>query len=333
MRSAAAAFLVGLDEGQRALAQRPFSDERARRWIEYRPHPRPGACLADLDRATRKAAHRLLATALSPHAYAQAMAIIALEEVLDRREEGRRGRHSNDYWVIVFGDPADGELWSWRFEGHHLSVTMTVHGDDVSPAPVFLGANPATVSFAGRPVLRPLAPEEDLARDLLDALGAAGRSAAIVADEAPSDIYSSVSPRVRIPIEPLGIAGARLGPAARVVLDQLVTLYLTRLPDELAALQAARLDLRQLSFAWAGPIQPGHRHYYRVQGPDLLLEYDNTADDANHAHTVLRRPLSDFGDDVLAQHRAAAHASTASPDLPPGLGGDLPPGLAADLVD
>jgi hypothetical protein len=325
MRTAAAAFLAGLDDEQRALAHRPFGDEAARRWIEYRPHPRPGACLADLDRTTRKAAHRLLATALSPHAYAQAMAIIALEEVLDRREDWRRGRHSNDYWVIVFGDPSAGELWSWRFEGHHLSVTMTMHGDDVSPAPVFLGANPATVSFAGRPVLRPLAPEEDIARDLLDALGPAGRSAAIVAKQAPSDIYSSVSPRVHIPIEPLGVSGARLNPTARVVLDQLVALYLARLPEELAARETARLDPRELSFAWAGPIQPGHMHYYRVQGPDLLLEYDNTTNDANHAHTVLRRPLSDFGDDVLAHHHAAAHVS----DVPP----DLPPGLAADLVD
>jgi hypothetical protein len=325
MRTAAAAFLAGLDDEQRTAAHRPFEDEGARRWIEYRPNPRPGACLADLDRATRKAAHRLLAAALSPHAYAQAMAIVALEEVLDRREDWRRGRHSNDYWVIVFGNPGAGELWSWRFEGHHLSVTMTVHGEEVSPAPVFLGANPATVSFAGRPVLRPLAPEEDIARDLLDALGPAGRSVAVVTERAPGDIYSSVSPRVHTPIEPLGISGARLNPTARVVLDQLVALYLNRLPEELAARQTARLDPRELSFAWAGPTQPGHMHYYRVQGPDLLLEYDNTTNDANHAHTVLRRPLSDFGDDVLAHHHAVAHAS----DVPP----DLPPGLAADLVD
>jgi len=160
--------------------------------------------------------------------------------VLDRREGWRRGRHSNDYWVCVFGQPAGDAPWSWRFEGHHLSVTMTVAGEQVSPAPVFFGANPACVSYAGRPVSRPLAPEEDLARVLLDAMTPAERVLAVVAGQAPGDIRSGTSPR------------------------------------------------------------------YRVQGDDLLIEYDTT-DDGNHAHTVLRRPRSDFGDDVLAEHYRRAH--------------------------
>jgi hypothetical protein len=311
MRAAASALLAGLDEPQRALAGLPFGDDQARRWIEYRPRPRPGACLADFDRTARKAAHRLLATGLSPHAYAQAMTVVALEEVLDRREGWARGRHSNDYWVAVFGDPTADEVWSWRFEGHHLSVTMTVRGDEVSPAPVFLGANPARVEYAGRPVVRPLAPEEDLARELLAALRPEARGEAIVSDQAPADNYTSVSPRAHVPIEPRGIAGARLGPTGRAMLDQLVALYLARLPDELAAREADRLDVRELHFAWEGPTRPGQRHYYRVQGPDLLIEYDNTTDDGNHAHTVLRRPASDFGDDILSRHRAENPHSAA----------------------
>ena len=258
--------------------------------------------------AARKAAHRLLATGLSEHAFAQAMVIVALEEVLDLRERGRVGRHSGDYWVCVFGNPAADEPWSWRFEGHHISVTMTVLGDEVSPAPIFLGANPACVSYAGRPVSRPLAPEEDLARALLDALGPAGRSAAVVADQAPYDIRSATSPRAQPALEPRGVAASVLGPTARAMLDQLVALYLDRLPAELAAREATRVAGGELHFAWEGPLTPGTRHYYRVQGDDLLLEYDNTTDDGNHAHTVLRRPRSDFGDDILAAHYRDAHA-------------------------
>ncbi|MGW0435969.1 DUF3500 domain-containing protein [Micromonospora sp. NPDC003197] len=308
MRNAASNLLDALDDPARALAARPFADDAARRWIEYRPRPRPGACVADLDRAARKAAHRLLATALSPHAYAQAMTIIALEEVLDRAEGWRRGRHSADYWVAVFGDPRRDERWSWRFEGHHLSVTMTIVGDQVSPAPIFLGANLARVSYAGRTVTRPLAPEEDLARALLDALGPTGRSAAIVADQAPGDIRSATKPQFTTEIEPAGISAAQLGPTARSLLNQLVGLYLDRLPEELAVRESARIARGDLHFAWEGPTRPGQRHYYRVQGDDLLIEYDNTSEDGNHAHTVLRRPYSDFGDDVLAAHRAEAHS-------------------------
>ncbi|MFI6763140.1 DUF3500 domain-containing protein [Micromonospora sp. NPDC050417] len=305
MRDAAATLIAALPGPARELAALPFTAEADRRWIEYRPRPRPGACVADLDRAARKAAHRLLATALSPHAYAQAMTIVALEEVLDRQEGWRRGRHSDDYWVTVFGDPGRDDQWSWRFEGHHLSVTMTIRDDQVFPTPVFLGANPARVGYAGRTISRPLAPEEDLGRALLEAVGPTGRRAAIISDEAPDDIHSGTSPVADARIEPLGMNASGLGPTARATLDQLVALYLDRLPAELAAAEAARIGGGELHFAWQGPTRPGQRHYYRIQGDDLLIEYDNTSDDGNHAHTVLRRPYSDFGDDVLAAHRAA----------------------------
>ncbi|WP_438941450.1 DUF3500 domain-containing protein, partial [Micromonospora deserti] len=307
MRTAAATLLAALDEPARARATYRFDDDAARRWLEYRPRPRPGVCLADLDRAGRKAVHRLLATALSPAAYAQAATIMALEEVLDRAEEWRRGRHRDDYWVALFGDPGRDDAWAWRVEGHHLSVSMTVVADQVSPAPVFLGANPATVRHAGHPVIRPLGAEEDLARALLDAIGPAGRAAAIIADEAPGDIISATRPRVDAPLEPLGVPADRLGPSGRALLDQLVALYLDRLPPELAVREAGRLDGGRVHFAWAGPTRPGQRHYYRVQGEDLLIEYDNTTDDGNHAHTVLRRPASDFGQDALAAHHAQSH--------------------------
>jgi hypothetical protein len=307
MRSAALALLAALDDEQRALAARSFEDDAARRWLEYRPRHRPGATIAHMREAPRKAAHRLLATGLSEHAYAQAMSIIALEEVLDRREQWRRGRHSNDYWVSVFGDPAGDAPWSWRFEGHHLSVTMTVAGDHVSPAPVFFGANPACVSYAGRPVSRPLAPEEDLAQVLLDALAPAERDLAVVSGQAPGDIRTGTSPRAREGIEPLGVAADQLGSGARAVLGELVTLYLDRLPAELAAREGVRLTGGELHFAWEGPMRSSARHYYRVQGDDLLIEYDTTSD-GNHAHTVLRRPRSDFGDDVLAEHYRQAHS-------------------------
>jgi hypothetical protein len=308
MRSVAAALVARLDERQRAAACHDFSADAARRWIEYRPQARPGLSLAELSGAARKGAHRLLATALSPHAHAQAMTIIALEEVLDRAEGWTRGRHSNDYWVAVFGDPERDERWGWRFEGHHLSVSMTVVGDEVYPSPVFLGANPATVSYDGHPVVRPLALEEELARGLLDAMGPVGRALAVTAARPRDDIASAQDPVVLGPIEPMGIAASSLEPAARAVLDQLVAVYLDRLVPELAEQEARRVDPATLHFAWEGPTRPGAGHYYRIQAADLLIEYDNTQNDANHVHSVLRRPTRDFGGaDPLATHLARWH--------------------------
>jgi hypothetical protein len=224
------------------------------------------------------------------------MAVIALEEVLDRREGWAGGRHSEDYRVVVFGEPGDGR-WAWRFEGHHLSVTMTVVDGVVSPAPVFLGANPARVDLAGRPVLRPLAVEEDLARELLLAMNPRTRARAVVADEAPADIRSGPRPSSSA-LEPVGVPAADLGHDQRGLLNRLVEVYLGRITPEF------RPATGDLTFAWEGPPGPGTRHYYRIQGRDLLIEYDNTTDDGNHAHTVLRRPHGEFGGDILADHHA-----------------------------
>jgi hypothetical protein len=293
VKEQAAAFLAELDETRRAQACRSF-DDGERRWLEYRPEYRPGLLLADMGGAARKAAHRLLATALSPPAYAQAMAVIALEEVLDRREDWRRGRHSEDYRVVVFGTPGD-DRWAWRFEGHHLSVTMTVVDGVVSPAPVFLGANPARVDLAGRPVLRPLGIEEDLGRALLLSLPAKLRDRVVVADRAPHDIHSGPRPS-SAPIEPAGVPRADLPQDARSMLDELAEIYLGRLSHPLAT--------DNLHFAWEGGPGPDAPHYYRIQGDDLLIEFDQTTPDGNHAHTVVRRPRGEFGEDILAEHHA-----------------------------
>ena len=307
MRQEAGALLRELDAEQRKFAALEFGDDEARRWIEYRPNPRPGGCLALMSVAGRKAAHRLLATGLSEHCFAQAMAIVALEEVLDLREQRAMNRHSGDYYLAVFGDPQRDDAWSWRFEGHHLSVTMTIAGDEVSPAPVFLGANPAWVSYAGRTVSRPLGPEEDLGHCLLDGLGPAGRMTAVVSDQAPGDIHSATS-ALAAQVEPLGVAASTLGPAARALLGQIVALYLDRLPEAMAAREAAKFASSEVYFAWEGPLTRDGRYYYRVQADDLLIEFDKT--NANHAHTVLRRPGGDFGADMLAAHyREADHGA------------------------
>ncbi|MGH3932070.1 MAG: DUF3500 domain-containing protein [Pseudonocardiaceae bacterium] len=308
MTTAATALLTCLDDQQRASACHSFDTQVRRRWT-YLPRPRPGVCLADLDRTQRKACSRLLATALSPHAYAQAVTIMALEEVLDREEGWRRGRHANDFWVALFGTPGS-PAWGWRYEGHHLSVTMTIVDGQISPTPCFFGANPASVTYGDTPVLRPLGLEEDLARAALAAMTPGERRAAVVAPVAPSDIRSGPTPQVAGRFEPVGVAAGQLPKAAESLLHELIGVYLHRLPPDLAAAELARLDPAELHFAWEGPLEPGCGHYYRIQAPSLLIEYDNTSNNANHVHAVWRRPGEDFGESLLAQHYLAEHDSS-----------------------
>jgi hypothetical protein len=267
--------------------------------------------LGELGRSQRKAVHALVATALRPHAYAQVAAIMSLEDVLDRIEDGRRGRHSGDYWTVVFGVPGD-EPWGWRFEGHHVSLNVTVADGRVAGTPCFLGANPAVVRHGDAVVSRPLVEEEDVARALLHALHGAARARAVIAEEAPADIVTRDRLRVDGTLEPAGVPAADLSGDAAALLRRLLGLYLDRLAEPVAAAEAERLGAAfgELHFAWAGAAETRRPHYYRIQGPDLLIEYDNTQHGANHVHSVWRRPSGDFGGDLLARHHAEAHDST-----------------------
>lgn len=67
--------------------------------------------------------------------------------------------------------------------------------------------------------------------------------------------------------------------------------------------------LNNLRFAWAGVTSqgPGKPHYYRIQGPTVIIEYDNTQNNANHVHTVVRDLKRDFGGDELLEHHKNGH--------------------------
>jgi len=108
---------------------------------------------------------------------------------------------------------------------------------------------------------------------------------------------------------PKGVPALELDGAQREMLRLLLGTYLGRVPDGVSPLDRYRDDvaLDAVHFAWAGPTEPRAPHYYRLQGPRLLVEWDNTQRDANHAHSVWRDPTADFGLDVLAAHRAAHH--------------------------
>lgn len=311
MRAAAITFL---EAAPAPAARRPFVDEDERRNWHYVPRRRQGLSLADMDAAQEQAAFGLLATGLSATGHAAATAVVALEEVLDRKEGGARHRHRRDYSVSVFGDPVTDAAspWGWRFEGHHVSVNATVAGGGVALAPVFLGANPAeVVGPSGQPITRPLAAEEDVAVRLVDALPPAQRDEAFVSDSAPDDILTEAAPRLdeaNLP-DRAGVRLASLDGEGRELAEILIRLYLDRLPADVAGAWWARLEpeLGDVHVAFAGETSHRRPHYYRLLGPSLLVEYDNTQDDANHVHTVVRDPAGDFGDDLLRAHRHDHH--------------------------
>jgi hypothetical protein len=176
----------------------------------------------------------------------------------------------------------------------------------VSTSPCFFGLRPAAVRHGGAIVLQPLAREEALARALLAEMGAAGRRLAVVADVPPPDLHTREAPAVE-PVRPPGVPIGLLAAPAAGLLRDLLGLYLDRLRPDLSGPDRDAAATADLHFAWEGGLAAGTGHYYRIQAPDLLVEYVNTANDANHVHTVLRRPLTDFGADPLAEHHRSHH--------------------------
>src|SRR5687768_4496181 len=306
MAAAANAFLRSLTDDQRSRATFALDDDR-RFEFRYTPRARAGLALKEMTDAQRRLAHALVKTGLSVRGYTTATQIIDLENVLRELERGSIARDPELYFVAIFGSPGQG-AWGWKFEGHHLSTNFTIVGDrPVVFAPAFMGANPAIVRDGPRQGLRPLRDEEDVARELMAAFTDAQRKEVIFDVTAPREMITAEK-REANPLEPGGLPMSAMTPAQKRILERLLDVYLGRMASELArtrleALQQAGMD--RITFGWAGGLEAGGPHYYRVQGPTFLIEYDNTQNNANHIHSVWRDFANDFGRDLLRQHYKA----------------------------
>ena len=324
MASAATKFLDSLTPEQRQEATFAFNADERLRWhfIPTEMYPRKGLLVKQMTEPQRRLAHDLLKAGLSQRGYMTASQIMDLETVLDgieavqrTRETSPRGqplvRDPEKYFFSIFGTPSTHDTWGWRVEGHHVSLHFNVvNGSLVAAAPTFFGSNPAEVREGPKKGLRILGAEEDGARALVESLDASQREKAIFRKEAPGDIITMANVKID-PLAPEGIPMSALNANQRALLTKLIDVYTGYMAADIAADRVARLKKAgedKIVFAWAGPVERGKKHYYRVQGPTFLIEYDNTQNDANHIHSVWRDFSGDFGQDLLRDHvKSVAH--------------------------
>jgi hypothetical protein len=309
MGEAARAFLSALNESQRDKAQFELKDEERFNW-HFVPRGRKGLSIKEMEPHQRTLAHALLNSGLSHRGYFKASTIMSLEAILKEVEKGSGPtRDSEGYYVSIFGKPESHGNWAWRFEGHHLALNFTVAGHEVAVTPSFMGTNPAEVREGPRKGLRVLGQEEDLARELVRSLNAEQKKVAVFETKAPADIITGADRKARV-LEPKGISKAKLDEKQKERLMEVIEEYLFRARPEVAAVEMKEVEEagdEQIWFAWAGPLEEGKGHYYRVQGPTFLLEYDNTQNNANHVHAVWRDLKNDFGEDILKKHYDESH--------------------------
>lgn len=295
----------------RGMGVQAAADDAERLNWNYTPVPRRGLpLLAAEDDALRERMWALVDTGLGERGSRQAREIVALEEVLYARSDEDDRRNPGRYFLTLFGVPGSRGRWGWRFEGHHLSLNFSLRdGSVVGTTPAFFGGSPARVDEGPHAGLRPFAAEEDDARAFVQSLSPEQRRRAVLAQTAPRDILTGNDvPAARPAL--LGVAYTDLDDERRRALLALLSLYASRLSADLAAEEMAAIEaagIETLRFAWAGSLEPGQPHYYRIQGPGFIIEYDNAESDAGHVHTVWRNFERDFGNDPLRAHLATAH--------------------------
>jgi len=320
MALAAERLLNSMEEKQREKAVYAMSDEQRQNW-HFLPDKfikpdggRYGLPMTEMSDDQRALTYALVSTGLSHKGFLTTMTVTSLEQVLHVLENNSPIRNPALYYVTIFGKPGDPQAWGWRFEGHHLSINFTiVQGKLVSVTPVFFGANPAEVLQGTRKGLKALGDEEKYGRKLVMSLTEEQKKSAIIADTAPKDIITGedrkVDASVFMPAK--GVAYSDLNEKQQNILLRLVKVYAEKFRPEIVKQihQRTKLfDLAEVRFAWAGSLEPGEGHYYRVQTPKFLFEYDNTQNDANHVHAVWRDFDGDFGADLLRSHYDVHHA-------------------------
>jgi len=312
---AANKFISTLDSAQKLRALYPFDVDERYNFHFFPVDDRKGIMINDLTPVQKKAAFDLLKTCLSAEAVKKASAIMQLEKILKVLENRKADDHFRDtgrYCFTMFGIPADSTVWGWRFEGHHVVFNFSSEkGQIVSGTPGFLGSNPAIVQDGPQKGEQVLKEEADKGFALLHSFIGEQLKTVRFDTTAPADIITFISRRVT-PLRPEGLGYSAMTPKQQEQLLQLVRLYVNRYTRLFAGKMLKEIEkagLNNLTFAWAGHTEPGigNPHYYRIQGPTIIIEYDNTQGNGNHVHSVVRDLQNDFGGDLLLQHYRTEH--------------------------
>ena len=315
-------FLESLDENQKSKLIFDFSDDERYVWY-YTPHVQNGLLIFDMKPFQRNYVYDLMKLSYSIKGYETSRSIIDLETILGdyegryaNKKEGGSGnwvRSPERYWIAIFGDPYKSESpWGFRIGGHHIGLTVNVIYKEISIHPLYFGANPAKIIDGPRKGFRALALEEDYGRELITSLPDEKRNKAIVSTTAHDDILTMNYRTFDKEKFTQGIIFSDLSDSERDKLIKLIDIYINRFNDTISdqyRIKINKVGFENTYFAWAGSINESQGHYYSIKHDNFLIEYDNTQNNANHIHSVLRDFASDYGEDLLSLHYKSSHSN------------------------
>jgi hypothetical protein len=254
--------------------------------------PRPGIPYGALSDKSRIAFHELLTATLSSQGYLKLTSIMQLDDILNtlyqqafekgeinqeglKRIKDLQWAHEN-YFISIFGNPGDKEAWGLNFGGHHIALNLTITGTSVAVSPLFIGTDPSQVKSSKYAGWRILSKEEDYGFMLFNFLSENQKKKAILSQDVPKDIITNPQSSQRI-TSYYGISAKEFNEDQLAVLKLLIMEYTHdfehqtahRLYDEIV-----KSGFDKVYFAWVGSNQRNKPHYYIINGPDFLIEYD-----------------------------------------------------------
>lgn len=301
MTKAAQKFLATLSPAKQKKATFGYNDSERLNW-HFIPRERKGLPLRELEGDALRAANELISSGLSKTGYDQALNIMSLEDVLyllepGNREERREKRNPGKYYLSIFDAPTLTGKWGWRLEGHHLSLNFTVeNGVVIASTPEFYGANPGAIEAGPGRTVRVLGAEEDLARQIYKLCTPEQQKVVLINEDPPTEVRGPNEPQAKVDA-PVGLLYSAMTADQQKLVGALITEYLRNMPADVSAKRRADLEqagLDKLQFAWWGKPNRNQKHYYRLQGPTFIIEYNNVQNEANHVHSMWRDLRGDF---------------------------------------
>ncbi len=318
--AAARRFLDTLPAEAKAKVQFAMDDAERKDWsnLPAGMHPRKGLSLEEMDDRSRRAAHELMRASLSSQGYLKAAAIVRREGVIlsglpANADSSRRNNFGmGKYFFGIFGQPGAASGWGWQFDGHHLALNFTAVGQQVTGAPALWGAEPDEILTGNEAGWRVLAAERSKGFALIESLTSPQRAKAILSEKLPEGIFTGPQ-RDKALQTVVGLPSSAMNPDQKALLWSLIEEYVNNQIEPIAAAHRKKIErdgFAKVHFAWMGPVDRSRSFYFRVHGPSILIEYDNTGNarqerDSNHIHSMFRDPSNDYGEDLLRKHYEA----------------------------
>ena len=317
-------FLKTLQADELKKTVYDFNDSLRYKWtnLPVGMVPRPGIAYGSLSDKSRLAFHRVLSAMLSSQGYLKTTSIMALDDILNtlyqtmfdenKINQQRLTQMQNLKWaygnffISIWGNPDPKSPWGLNFGGHHMAISLTSDGKNTTMSPYFIGTDPSEVKFGKYAGLRVLSKEEDYGFMLINALTEDQKSLAILKQDVPKDIITSPKSQQRI-ASYYGIPAKKFDKTQMAIFKMLIQEYTHNFEHTKAHQLYDKImasGIEKVHFAWIGNLDNNKPHYYIINGPDFLIEYDNVGfqNDGNHIHAILREKGNDFGEDILKKH-------------------------------